>query len=787
MAGRGWKRAFAVAVVLTTFAASCSSDDTASDDDPSTETSEERIDLTDYTSGDWMTSGSVGQVHVSDADPSTLLTLTRDDGAIVDEGTTDEEGSLIFRLVDNGDDFVVADTAAETMSDAVEVSDPGSSLPDQSFYDDQELVEGFQYITTRDGTKLSAFVYLPPGEGPFPTVVEYSGYDPSNPTTDITEALEDIDLGDPALLCESIRLVCNTPAQPGSIIAAAMDYAVVAVNMRGTGCSGGAYDFFEPLQLTDGYDIIETAAAQDWVRGNKVGMVGLSYPGISQLFVASTQPPSLAAITPLSVYEDTAKGTLAPGGMFNSGFALSWAENVGDKARAYGQGWEETVVEEDETHGPQCVENQKFRGQNVDAAAKAQDNEYYTDEVAGPVDPSTFVDRIEVPVFMTGAWQDEQTGPSWLHLWDDFENSPQVKMTGFNGAHADGFGPETLVEMKAFLDFYVAGERNPIPQIFKQFAPLLIGDVFKGAVLEFPEEPWLDGEFDELKAEFESAPDYRIIWERGGIPGEIGSPTGTAETRFDVWPPEDLEEYELFFGPDGSLQPDEPGPDGGAARYVVNPELGGKVTLPDNGQAFHALPEWDWAPDAAGDAVVAVSAPLDVDRAFLGWGSIDLWMRSSAPDAEIGVTLSEVRPDGQEMYVQTGLLRASLREPGPDATALDPDHTGREDSVAPMPVNEWEPVRIEMMPFGHIFRAGSRIRVSVHTAGGDKTRWAYILQHSVAGDTVDIAHDADHPSKIVLPLVPGVSGYPAEYPPCPSLRGQPCRDFVEYENTPTEV
>ena len=68
------------------------------------------------------------------------------------------------------------------------------------------------------------------------------------------------------------------------------------MNIRGTGCSGGSFEFFEPSQLLDGYDMIEAIAAQPWVLGNQVGMVGISYPGISQLFVASTQPPSLAAI-----------------------------------------------------------------------------------------------------------------------------------------------------------------------------------------------------------------------------------------------------------------------------------------------------------------------------------------------------------------------------------------------------------------------------------------------------------------------------------------------------------
>ena len=89
-----------------------------------------------------------------------------------------------------------------------------------------------------------------------------------------------------------------------------LGYAVVDVNMRGTGCSGGAFDYFEPLQGLDGYDVIETVARQPWVLHHKVGMMGISYGGISQLFVAATRPPSLAAITPLSVIDNTADDAL---------------------------------------------------------------------------------------------------------------------------------------------------------------------------------------------------------------------------------------------------------------------------------------------------------------------------------------------------------------------------------------------------------------------------------------------------------------------------------------------
>ncbi len=115
-------------------------------------------------------------------------------------------------------------------------------------------------------------------------MVEYSGYDPAKPGRNLLEDNADAiaELGlDGDDLCTTLAFLCNAPAQPSSIIAVAMGYAVVAVNVRGTGCSGGAYDYFEPLQVLDGYDVIETVAAQDWVYNHKVGMVGLSYPGIA--------------------------------------------------------------------------------------------------------------------------------------------------------------------------------------------------------------------------------------------------------------------------------------------------------------------------------------------------------------------------------------------------------------------------------------------------------------------------------------------------------------------------
>ncbi len=99
--------------------------------------------------------------------------------------------------------------------------------PDPSLYD-QAFDAGFGYLTVRDGVKLSVMVRFPNedlyGPPPWPTVIEYSGYGTSNPDD----------------------------AQPGTLIANLLGFAVVAVNMRGTGCSGGVFDVFSPAQAADG-------------------------------------------------------------------------------------------------------------------------------------------------------------------------------------------------------------------------------------------------------------------------------------------------------------------------------------------------------------------------------------------------------------------------------------------------------------------------------------------------------------------------------------------------------
>src|SRR5204862_7126635 len=226
------------------------------------------------------------------------------------------------------------------------------------------------------------------------------------------------------------------PAGPESgiaVLANLMGFAVVDVNMRGTGCSGGAYDFFEPLQNLDGYDVIETIAQQPWVLNHKVGMLGISYGGISQMFTAQLQPPDLAAIAPLSVIDATAT-TLYPGGVLNTGFAVDWAkERIHEAMPAgpkQGQEWAYQQIQNGDQTGK---DNQVLHGEAADLMGKIRANDHYVPKVADPLAPVTFVDKINVPVYMACQFTDEQTGGHCPTLAEHFTGTQKKWFTFTNG------------------------------------------------------------------------------------------------------------------------------------------------------------------------------------------------------------------------------------------------------------------------------------------------------------------------------------------------------------------
>jgi len=91
--------------------------------------------------------------------------------------------------------------------------------------------------------------------------------------------------------------------------------------------------------------------------------------------------------------------------------------------------------------------------------------------------------------------------------------------------------------------------------------------------------------------------------------------------------------------------------------------------------------------------------------------------------------------------------------------------------------------RVELFPFAHAFRAGSRIRISISAPGGDRALWKFRALPAEGEVINTIARGGAMPSRVVLPVLPGLEAI-GPLPQCPSLRAQPCRPYEEVSNTP---
>jgi predicted acyl esterase len=702
--------------------------------------------------------GSVNQVYVTGAQPGTSLRLIDRKKKKVATKPVGSLSGVVFRRVPAGKGYRVR-AADGSLSVKVGVMRDKAAPKDPSIYNQTLPAGGYGYMTTRDGTSLSLDVRLPgpASDGPYPTLVEYSGYGYANP----------------AGAESGISQILNI-----------LGYAVVDVTTRGIACSGGAFDYFEQLQSLDGYDVVETAARQPWVLHNRVGMAGVSYGGISQLFVGATRPPHLSAITPLSVIDNTAT-TLYPGGYLNTGFAVPWAQDRVDDSKpasaTEGQGWAYQRIQE----GDQlCKANQTLHTAAADLISKIHRNRVYRPKVANPLNPSTFVSKINVPTFMACQWEDEQTGGHCANLADRFTGTKRKWFTFENGFHIDSLDPETFNRWFDFLELYVAQRRPQLSPTAAASAPIIYQTAMGVPGVTLPHDPIQDQPtYGAALAAFEAQPQVKVMFDNGAG-GATGAPYPGFERDFSRFPIPGTKPRSWFFSQNGTLagKPPKKGRKGGSSTFTWNkgarPATDFAGTNTGGGDLWTANPSFDWQQPPAGSAASFVTAPLGADTAIIGGGAVHAWIRANVPDVDLQVTVSEVRPDGKETYVQSGYLRTSMRTLDPrKSTLLEPVLSLRGDDIAKLPKGKLSKVIIPLYYEGHMYRAGSRVRVTVSAPSGDQPVWSFAETVPQATANVTVAFSHKHPSRLILPLVPGVTA-PTPLPPCPGLRGEPCRTFT---------
>src|SRR3954451_5595079 len=720
--------------------------------------------------------GSARQVYATGLKSNVRVTLLDAGGHKIQTKRARGLGGVLFRNVKPGSGYRVR-SAGGPKSGPLTVLSNAAAPPDPSIYNQTLPTSGYGYLTTRDGTKLAidvhppsdisnaapVSIHLPKGPAPAsasPTLIEYSGYGYANPAG---------------------------PTNGIAIIANLMGFTVVDVNMRGTGCSGGAFDFFEPLQNIDGYDVIETVARQPWVANHKVGMMGISYGGISQLFTAQLQPPSLAAISPLSLIDAT-QTTLYPGGVLNTGFAVDWAKErikeampAGEKT---GQEWAyKRVKEGDQT----CKDNQVLHAEAADLMTKIRQNNHYVPKVADPLAPVTFVDKINVPVFLACQFEDEQTGGHCPTLATHMTGTTKKWSTFTNGTHVDSLDPETFNRWYDFLELYVAKQAPAMNAArIQATAPLVYQAAMGIDNVTLPPDPiQQEPTYEGALAAFEKQPPIRILFDNGAG-GDPGHPYPGFEKSFSAFPIPGTTGRTWFFGRKGSLGAAAQALRGAdafkwdaGARPLTNfkgDTAGGQDGL------WTATPPYKWLDPPAGTGLSYTTPPLTANTTVIGAGAIKAWVRSSKPNVDLQATVTEVRPDGKEVFVQGGWLRANERKlDAQKSKPLEPVLSLRAKDVQAMPRNRFVKLTIPLYYQAHAYRKGSRIRVLITAPNGDQPIWSFGEAQPKGKATVALAYSKKRPSSLTLPVVPGVD-VPTGLPPCPGLRAEPCRDYHSLTN-----
>jgi len=159
-------------------------------------------------------------------------------------------------------------------------------------------------IKVHDGVEIAVALYMPPGEGKFPTVLAPSPYRYDNNTLPAT----------PQFLWR----------ETGPIeLYVARGYVYAHMDIRGCGKSGGEFRLLDRNEQKDLYDVIEWLGHRAWSNG-KVGGIGQSYFCMSQWWMAIQKPPSLACIAAFDGLNDPYRASVYQGGILGDFFGSYW-------------------------------------------------------------------------------------------------------------------------------------------------------------------------------------------------------------------------------------------------------------------------------------------------------------------------------------------------------------------------------------------------------------------------------------------------------------------------------
>lgn len=504
------------------------------------------------------------------------------------------------------------------------------------------------------------------------------------------------------------------------------DYMQVQASTRGTECSGGSFNLYDRRHAWDGHHIVEWIAAQPW-SNEAVGMFGSSFPGQTAYWVAATQPPHLKAVSANLLHSDIYRDIFMPGGVQNYLFPTAWTYAAGPHRLP-----QDSAQRPDFREGKDeiCAQNQATRYSVGDlpqpqnepllAAARSVDDQWYTAHAA-----LTYAPSIKIPYYMQNNWQDEQVGPRSAVLWHHINPDPKT-IVGKDGQL------RTVVPKKMVLSNGDHGHGNFAGNDrWNWFDIWLLGRPDVAGLMDAPVVNYFEAENN----------------------GSARAVKGGAQ-----WPFPDTDWQSIYLGGDGALTFDRNAAATGERSYLSGVSRQNYFLYADGTPAGDGMDDIASA-EGLPEQLEYRSEALGSDLAIAGPIQMDLTASLAGTDTDFFVSISDQWPDGSVSYLQRGLLKASHRKVDPLRSYYADTPGGKlmvqpyRGHTNPQPVvpGEANTYRIEIFPLGHVFRAGHKIVVKIHTPPTTDGIWGYTPTHHQPA-AVNVLHGGL--SSIQLPVVP---------------------------------
>jgi putative CocE/NonD family hydrolase len=563
------------------------------------------------------------------------------------------------------------------------------------------LIERNVAMKTRDGITLHADIYRQPGDAKFPVLLQRTPYDKTNGN----------DFGRRA---------------------AARGYLVVIQDVRGRYTSEGEWYTFKH-ESEDGYDTIEWAAALPNSNG-KVGMFGGSYVGATQMLAAIGHPPHLAGICPVVTASNYHENWTYQGGAFEQWFNESWGSGLA-----------------------QDTLNRAIRH---DTNALAGDmvlplTQYPIFNITAPADGAALTHTL-APYFID--WATHADYDSYWKQWSIEENYANIQVPALTiAAWYDIFQGGSLrnyLGLKAHAGSEAARTNQKLLITIGGHAGAgsHIGTVdFGAAAADYDENSitldWYDYLFLGKQNDFATNKPVKLF--------VMGDNKWRNE---EIWPLERAKSTHYFLHSagksntatgDGTLSTtaahSEPGDTFTYDPANPVPTVGGPLCC--DSQHLPAGPRDQKEVEARPDVLVYSTPPLEQDTEVTGPILLDLFAKSSTVDTDFTAKLVDVWPNGYVQNLTEGILRGRYRE----STAAAPK------LLEPNKTYEY---KIDLWSTSNVFLKGHIIRVEVSSSNFPRFDRNLNTGKSAATDsqfvkaTNTILHDKEHPSALILPIVP---------------------------------